>query len=263
MLFGTTAKEDKKKEESFTFKGKIRVLDATYSGIYDTNNKIINADPIITKYLRKHSLSNPKNHHENYYLNGNKIKGRKFYYHHKNDLLLDKKQEETILVEMIRKDSVFEFTIYFENLTKEEYGLLMTTLELEPGLGHKIGMGKPLGLGSCMIDVREIVEFSKNHYLSINNSGNIYNYENNNILDRKIAIKKEWKKGIPNDLRCILTLDNGFVIRYPDKNSGEFKKLKFHKPCEDFDRNPIKFPASAKIIPSNPAATSLSMSVQK
>lgn len=252
MLFGTSAKDDEKGEESFTFKGKVRVLDAIYSGIYE-NNKIINADPIITKYLRKHSLSNPKNHHENYYLNGSNIKGRKFYYHHKNDGLLDKKQEGTILIDTVKKDAVFEFPIYFDNLTKEEYGLLLTTLELEPGLGHKIGMGKPLGLGSCVIDVREIVEFSKNRYLSIDNSGEIYNYEKNNILDRKIAIKKEWKKVFPNDLRCILTIDNGFTIRYPDKRSGEFRKL-FHKSCEDFDGKPIKPPTSAKVSPSNPAA---------
>lgn len=262
MLFGTTAKEDEIGEESFTFKGKIRVLDATYLGIYDKNDKIINVDPIITKYLRKHSLSNPKNHHENFYLNGNKIKGRKFYYHHKNDGLLDRRQEETILVDLVKKDSIFGFTIYFENLTKEEYGLLLTTLELEPGLGHKIGMGKPLGLGSCVIEVKEIVEFSKNRYLSIDNSGEIYNDEKHNILDRKIAIKKEWKKGIPNDLRCILTIDNGFIIKYPEKRTGEFRKL-FHKPCEDFDGNRIKPPALAKVSPSNPAATPSSISVQK
>lgn len=270
MLFGTTAKENEETNESFNFKGKVRVLDAIYLGIYKNNTIEYEQNPKITKYLREHSLSNPKNYHESFYLNGTKIKGRKFYYHHKKDKLLDikptqssdKKATETISYELVKKDSVFEFTIYFENLTKEEYGLLLTTLELEPGLGHKIGMGKPLGLGSCVIDVREIVEYSKNRYLSINNSDEIYNYDNNNILKRKKEIKEGGRGKIPDDLRCILTIDNGFEINYPSRYGEEFRGP-LHKPCENFSGEKIKSPAKAKNPPSNPIVTWSSTSMQK
>ncbi|MBE0427719.1 MAG: hypothetical protein IBX72_13885 [Nitrospirae bacterium] len=241
-LFGTSAKEDKETEESFSYKGKIRLSDALYLGIYDKNGNINEKanNPIVTKYLKKHSLSNPKNHHEGFYLNGNKIKGRKFYYHHKDDKLLDSGQADTVLVELIKKDAVFEFTISFENLIKEEYGLLLTTLELEPGLGHKIGMGKPLGLGSCAIDVTEIKEFTKERYLSMGEgTGKVY--KSDELQKRKDEIESWWKDGIPQDLKCILKLDPGFTeIRYPIKDihnpaNDEFSTYKkLHPPCREF-----------------------------
>lgn len=254
-LFGTTAKEDKEKEESFSFKGKIRISDAEYLGVCDKSGHIIKEkNPIITKYLKRHSLSSPKNHHEGFYLNDNKIKGRKFYYHHQGDTLFNKKQDDAILVELVKKDAVFEFTISFENLTEEEYGLLLTTLELEHGLGHKLGMGKPLGLGSCAIEIKEIKEFTKNRFLSIDSCGEIFNEKKGNILAKKELIKKWWKKGIPEDLKCILTLNNGFTVRYPDRSEGEFKKP-LHKPCEDFSGRKINLPKPPKLAPCNPTAT--------
>lgn len=238
-LFGTSAKENKETEETFTYKGKIRLSDAIIEG----NPKFT------TKYLKSFALSNPKNHHEKFYLkNGNKIKGRKFYYHHKNDNLL--KQEDTTKVELLNKDSVFQFSITFENLTDEEYGLLLWTLELEPGLGHKIGMGKPLGLGSCIIEVTEIKEINKNHYLSLEDNGKIYNESNGNLKSYKETIKKYWTKGIPQDLKCILTLDNGFTIKYPTRGSNEFNNP-LHLPCEDFSGKKIKSP-SIITSPCNP-----------
>ncbi|MFN3479767.1 MAG: RAMP superfamily CRISPR-associated protein [Thermodesulfovibrionales bacterium] len=256
-LFGTTAKEDKTTEESFTFKGKCRFIDASYLGIYRNDKQIDkNGLPFMTKYLKDHSLSNPKNHHEGFYLNRNKIKGRKFYYHHKDDKLLHYKEYETLPVELVKKNAVFEFTVSFENLTREEYGLLLTTLELEPGLGHKIGMGKPLGLGSCVIEVTEIKEYSKNRYLSMDNINAVTLYKDDSINKRKNEVKRWWTKGIPGDLKCILKLDNGFTeIRYPKKDirnpaNDEFKMFKkLHPPCREFsddDKNGFSSPSTGK-----------------
>lgn len=244
-IFGTTAKENKSTDESFTFKGKIRFSDAIFQEIRDKNGTIRKENPIIIKYLARHSLSNPKNHHEGFYLNENKIKGRKGYYHQKADKLLDNKQNEAISVELVKKESIFLFKITFENLSKEEYGLLLTALELEAGLGHKIGMGKPLGLGSCNIKIKEIKEFTKNRYLSINNSNEIFNESKGNLQNEITKIKSGWGEGIPPDLRCLLTIDNGFVVRYPNRTNGEFKKP-LHYPCKDFSGKEINPTASVK-----------------
>jgi len=233
-LFGTTVDEN----ESFMFKGKLRFSDAIYLGFCNEDNEIVEKkNKIKSIKLKTHSLSNPKNHHENFYLNGTEIKGRKFYYHHQNDYLYKSRNGDS--AELVEKDSVLKFTISFENLTKEEYGLLMTTLELESGLGHKIGMGKPLGLGSCIIKITEIKEFSKKRYHSIDSSCEIYNESNKNIIERKNLIKKYWITEIPSDLQCILTLDNGFNVEYPKKNGKEFKNG-LHEPCKDFSGNDIK-----------------------
>jgi hypothetical protein len=86
-LFGTTAKEDPETNESFNYGGKVRIYDAKYMGECNASGQIINKSSwqAATKYLKRQSLSNPKNHHESFYLDGNKIKGRKFYYHRQVD----------------------------------------------------------------------------------------------------------------------------------------------------------------------------------
>jgi hypothetical protein len=50
----------------------------------------------------------------------------------------------------------FAFRVYFENLTDEELGALLWALELPAGCAHKLGMGKPLGLGSARIKVTSL-----------------------------------------------------------------------------------------------------------
>jgi len=48
----------------------------------------------------------------------------------------------------------FKGRIRFENLTELELGALLTALELPEGCAHKLGMGKPLGLGSVQIETQ-------------------------------------------------------------------------------------------------------------
>lgn len=54
---------------------------------------------------------------------------------------------------VLNVNSEFIGTIKFENLTEEELGALLFSLELPANMAHKIGMGKPLGLGSVKLNV--------------------------------------------------------------------------------------------------------------
>ena len=54
-------------------------------------------------------------------------------------------------IKPIRVNNIFEGRIRFENLTNEELGALLFALDLPEGCCHKIGMGKPHGLGSVKI----------------------------------------------------------------------------------------------------------------
>jgi CRISPR/Cas system CSM-associated protein Csm3 (group 7 of RAMP superfamily) len=54
-------------------------------------------------------------------------------------------------VKTITSDAHFQGRIRFENLSAIELGALLFVLELPNGCAHKIGMGKPLGLGSVRI----------------------------------------------------------------------------------------------------------------
>lgn len=65
----------------------------------------------------------------------------------------NEKQQQFTSAKVINSNSEFAGKIRFENLTNEELGALLFALDLPENLHHKIGMGKPLGLGSIKIEV--------------------------------------------------------------------------------------------------------------
>jgi CRISPR-associated protein (TIGR03986 family) len=69
---------------------------------------------------------------------------------------LDQFQRQLTGIQPIKPNITFEFKIRFENLRDEELGALLWSLSLPAGHHHKLGMGKPLGLGTVRIDVDEI-----------------------------------------------------------------------------------------------------------
>jgi CRISPR-associated protein (TIGR03986 family) len=52
----------------------------------------------------------------------------------------------------LKAGAVFYFHIDFDNLSKRELGLLLYALKPSPDFRHKIGMGKPIGLGRINIE---------------------------------------------------------------------------------------------------------------
>lgn len=60
-------------------------------------------------------------------------------------------------IHLVYGEPTFEFKVYFDSLTDVELGGLLTALELSfptkhpVPLAHQLGMGKPLGLGSCKV----------------------------------------------------------------------------------------------------------------
>lgn len=63
---------------------------------------------------------------------------------------LDLTSQDT-LIRPVRSQTKFAGSIRFENLALEELGALLSALELPEGMAHKLGLGKPLGLGSVRI----------------------------------------------------------------------------------------------------------------
>ncbi len=84
------------------------------------------------------------------------VRGRKFYRHRLDGVLRRvgrKKDRQNKTVQPVAPDSVFAFEVEYNDLRQDELGLLLYALELEAGLWHKIGMGKPIGLGSAHIEI--------------------------------------------------------------------------------------------------------------
>lgn len=100
------------------------------------------------------------------------LRGRKFYWHQEprgqwRDTRNEgqpKPDSQNKNVELLKEGITFKFTVEFDNLSDEDLGLLLLTLQpnlLGEGipsnqLYHHFGMGKPLGLGSAEVLIDEL-----------------------------------------------------------------------------------------------------------
>lgn len=94
---------------------------------------------------------------------GDLVPGRKFYVHHQGWKRVvenspnENKTKNNRSVQAIAPEQEFTFEVRFENLRDWELGLLIYSLNLEPGMAHKLGMAKPLGFGSVDISVEKVI----------------------------------------------------------------------------------------------------------
>jgi len=95
------------------------------------------------------------------------ISGRKYYWHTQEPNLPEKfveKTERNCTVTLLNGEAVFEFPIYFEKITKMQLKQLIWICNISmtlgadgyPMYGYKLGKGKPLGLGSIELTVKDV-----------------------------------------------------------------------------------------------------------
>ena len=89
------------------------------------------------------------------------VRGRKFYLHHAPAFTGSKPWEsreeanaaQKVSIRPVATGAAFQFHLDYDNLSNEELNLLLYSLRPSPAFRHKLGLGKPLGLGSVRIDV--------------------------------------------------------------------------------------------------------------
>jgi CRISPR-associated protein (TIGR03986 family) len=107
-----------------------------------------------------------------------RLRGRKFYWHQslnaqnlaarasiENEIYSSSRKrppghphtKQNITAHVLTTEAQFRFTVAFDNLTEWELGLLLWSLQLEPDHAHKLGYGRPLGLGSVCIRIGGVV----------------------------------------------------------------------------------------------------------
>ncbi|MFQ5640842.1 MAG: TIGR03986 family CRISPR-associated RAMP protein [bacterium] len=98
----------------------------------------------------------------------NHLRGRKFYRHHRKISTETYRRMESkcddqnhTVRDALAKGAKFSFSVNFENLAPLELGALLWSLEMdnsrrEKKMHHRLGFGKPLGFGSCLISVKNI-----------------------------------------------------------------------------------------------------------
>lgn len=175
----------------------------------------------IRRYLRE--LSSPKPHHHATYgkngLLGGEIVGRKFYYHHGESPNFSVEEQNSndrssAIDEYAPRDAEFSFQVHINNLDPQELGRLLLAFELDEGLGHKLGMGKAIGLGSCRI----VVDDTKSHIWQLKDRyGQWAQQRGVTATPPWRTLKPQWDQQVPAELIEILRLNkpNDGEIGYP------------------------------------------------
>lgn len=105
-----------------------------------------------------------------------KIRGRKFYWHQdlKNEeisgITSAEQTERNVTVRPLKAGKSFVGEIYFDSITKDqlEQIVYLANLSFDDKKGYKLGLGKPLGLGSISMKVKQVVirelDFALDHF---------------------------------------------------------------------------------------------------
>ncbi len=109
-------------------------------------------------YFRERRGSTPPRRKGDLRADQHTIQGRKMYLHHRDPQPWvpegkgdDKLNRQRSRVKPLRPDLSFVAHLDFDNLTERELGLLLYALRPTAAFRHKLGMGKPLGLGTVEI----------------------------------------------------------------------------------------------------------------
>ncbi len=89
------------------------------------------------------------------------IRGRKYYWHQnipQAPAATGTPSKRNIAIRPLKKGNTFTFKVFFNDLTDEELQKLIWVLEIggSKNHAHKLGMGKPVGLGSVRITVENV-----------------------------------------------------------------------------------------------------------
>lgn len=185
--------------DNLFYRGKISISDGVAeSWIYDNPTTII-------------KLESPRPAREKIYQKENFARGRKFYPHTENLEIKTDNKNDRGNIRPLKRGTQFEFTVFYKNLEEHELAILIQTIVLESGLKingdnsvtfshnhpdknkngvyHKIGYGKPAGLGSCHIQITSCEVL--NLYDRYTTSGSGINVQTNTNLQNWIQKYKQ------------------------------------------------------------------------
>jgi len=143
---------------------RVRITDAFISGTEDMTIKGVTLKELgapRTSYVQFYSKDKKK-----YDEDGACIRGRKYYWHipeacNDASVYSDKKNGRNGTFDLVKPGARFEFYVYYDGIDAEQLDMLKYVLTLEGNDSdymHKIGHGKPLGLGSVKIRIMEQCE---------------------------------------------------------------------------------------------------------
>lgn len=157
---------------------------------------------IETKFVTLKELASPKPSYVEFYTTGKDydnrntfLRGRKVYWHNlENNAYRDsEKSKRNTTMEVVPKGCTFEFSVFYDSITEEQLRELKWVLTFGEDVDnsvycHKIGHGKPIGLGSVRIRTNKVLkrEYENNMSYSIEDITSSMNWSCN-TLDSSIC----------------------------------------------------------------------------
>lgn len=185
-----------------------------------------------------------------------RIRGRKFYWHHNGQYAetdRNKWSDRNVAVRPLRKGVEFKFQVYVNNISREELEKLVWTLELggKENTAFKLGMGKPLGLGSVKIEVTDIKQRKVELADSLQYDFKPVTKPDFSVVEKKLGASPE----VIEELIKIHTLDavRNYSVEYPNNTDSEesFKWFMANKQITGTGTSPVIEQELPKV--SNPA----------
>ncbi len=171
------------------------------------------------------------------------IRGYKLYWHKSginwqaNSQDVNAHPTQYTNINPVKKGTTFTGRIRFENLSDVELGALLFALDLPNECCHKIGMGKPLGLGSIRITPTLNLSNRKERYEKL--FSDEWETEKKPLLEDGKKIQ-DFKDKFANYILCNInniTIDPN-KTEYKEKNLWELDRMKELKKMLDFERRP-------------------------
>ena len=166
------------------------------------------------------------------------IRGRKFYWHHTKKIEAGKNWEnyrnsietknhdntnsKIYFLEPLQK---FEFEIDFKDLTEQELGILLYSIEVEEGKSlHKLGKAKAYGFGSCEIKIDKCLIETEKKYIFFDKNDSFKEYSKEEYTTQFIEeAKKEYfidsnEREEIKELKYILNRNN--ILNFSNNKSS-------------------------------------------
>ncbi|MFW0884300.1 TIGR03986 family CRISPR-associated RAMP protein [Candidatus Acidulodesulfobacterium sp. H_13] len=162
-----------------TFAGRVFFEDAfcnqkevAYEG--EKNITLLGPKPTAFQHYLEQKRIDLTDHPKNlaHYNLDNNIRGNKLYWHksgknsaNNDHAIFNEKTDSKI--NPVKAGTTFTGKIRFENLSRVELGAFLFVIDLPEGCYHKLGMGKPLGLGSVKISPKLFISDRTNRYKNL------------------------------------------------------------------------------------------------
>lgn len=143
----------------------------------------------------------------------------------------DAGNKRRVKVEPISAGQTFTFHIDFHNLNERELQQLCATLQPAPEFEHRLGMGKPLGLGSVKIKISSLELVDRMTRYSSDDLSEKHNHQSLTTDEITSLAAAGMKIADPNVCRALQLLGNpyaiGVPVHYPQRANGMLENEHF------------------------------------